>query len=166
MRTEERLRERFFEKVDWSACAAGHECWEWMASKNSKGYGLLKKQGRSYGAHRIAYELFIGPIPQGLCVCHTCDNPPCVNPHHLWVGTHQDNTLDAHQKGRACLTNLKPQRGEKNGCAKLTRIQVDEIRASYRRGYTPTNTIRLSEKYGVSKKAISRIIRNETWRVE
>lgn len=75
-------------------------CWPWMAGKNDNGYGRLRFKGRTTYAHRAAYELAVGVIPEGMFVCHTCDNPPCVNPGHLFVGTALDNNRDRIAKGR------------------------------------------------------------------
>jgi hypothetical protein len=75
-------------------------CWEWQRYRLWTGYGRMTVDGRMTNAHRVAYELFIGPIPPGLIVCHRCDNPPCCNPEHLFTGTWQDNTNDAMAKGR------------------------------------------------------------------
>ncbi len=75
-------------------------CLPWLAIKMSKGYGQIRLNGRMQLAHRVIYELVVGPIPDGLCVLHRCDNPPCVNPEHLFTGTPQDNTDDSMRKGR------------------------------------------------------------------
>lgn len=75
-------------------------CWEWQKAKDQDGYGFIRYDGRLMHASRASYLLFIGPIPDGMEVCHTCDNPPCVRPDHLFVGTRQDNALDAVGKGR------------------------------------------------------------------
>lgn len=75
-------------------------CWEWQSGRVPDGYGDLSVDGKHYSAHRLAWELWNGAVPAGLCVLHTCDNPPCVNPAHLWLGTKSDNLQDAYDKGR------------------------------------------------------------------
>ena len=93
------LRERFENK--YTACPMSG-CWLWMDAPHPDfGYGCINVPGRGViKAHRVAWELFVGPIPEGLFVCHHCDTPPCVNPAHLFLGTHQDNMRDMHAKGR------------------------------------------------------------------
>ena len=76
------------------------DCWEWQASINNVGYGLIRDEGKMRSTHRVSYEEHIGPIPHGMCVCHVCDNPRCINPDHLWVGTMLDNMRDMIKKGR------------------------------------------------------------------
>jgi hypothetical protein len=75
-------------------------CWLWTQSVKSYGYGQVQSRGVNYHAHRLAYALFVGPIPRGMFVCHVCDTPLCVNPAHLFLGTHSDNMRDARTKGR------------------------------------------------------------------
>lgn len=93
--TEEELRERFWQRVRVTG-----RCWEWQGARCIKGYGKLWARGRHYKAHRLAYELAWDDIPPGMQVMHACDNPPCVNPAHLRVGTARDNTHDMIRKGR------------------------------------------------------------------
>lgn len=85
-------------------------CWLWLGVLSPRGYGKLKSRGHSMAAHRASYISFRGPIPGGLCVLHRCDNPPCVNPDHLWLGTNADNSADMVAKGRSA-------RGERHGSA-------------------------------------------------
>ena len=117
-------------------------CWIWQKGKNNRGYGTisLPHQKKAY-AHRVSYEIFKGEIPQGMCVCHKCDVPACVNPEHLFVGSHQDNIRDAWVKGRLPLP--PPRYGEKHHNAAFTAIEVREIRRSTR----PHKE--LAERFGV-----------------
>jgi len=134
-------------------------CWLWKGAlaavgPDGDGYGHLAYQGKHYGAHRLAYELFVGPIPQGLQVCHTCDVRRCVNPAHLFLGTMKDNMADCSAKGRM-------HNGEANGIAKLTEDAVRAIRAEYtgRRG----ELTEFGRRFGVSDGAIRFVVRGQTW---
>lgn len=88
--------QRFFEKVSWTESG----CHEWTAGRFEKGYGVFRNDGRNLRAHRVAYEIAFGPIPDGMLVLHKCDNPACVNPDHLFVGSQKDNMQDMVKKGR------------------------------------------------------------------
>jgi hypothetical protein len=114
---------------------------------------------RTVFAHRIAYELAVGPIPDGMKVLHACDNPPCCNPDHLSVGTQSDNVTDAMQKGR-----MKTKRGSNHKLAKLTEAQVAQIRLAYVPGSSGERSITgLAAKFGVGKSSIHRILHRQTW---
>jgi hypothetical protein len=136
------------------------DCWEWQGSKRN-GYGRMivgsrKDQTRkSKSAHRVSYEIYHGEIPIGMDVCHKCDNPCCVNPNHLFVGTRQDNINDRESKGRN-----KIQYGSKNGRAKLNENQVLEIRKKRNSGM-PFEKI--AKEYGVCKKTIIRAVNGHNW---
>jgi len=146
------IDERFWEKVNKDG---KEECWDWTAYKTADGYGRMGGIGRKIlTAHRVSWELHNGPIPGEMCVCHSCDNPACVNPDHLWLGTHQDNMADRDEKGRHTPTS-----GERNRHAKLTENQVMAIRSEY----PGTGQAELAEKYGVRRKTISKIICRELW---
>ena len=142
-----RLEERFWSKVDKGG---PDECWLWQAATDGWGYGQIKVARKTRGAHRISYEITKGPIPDGMCVCHHCDNASCMNPNHLFLGTQQDNMSDKVQKGRAAT-------GEHNGRAKLTDYEVRQIRASDK-----TQRV-LGLDFGVDQALIGRIKRRQIW---
>lgn len=149
----ERATERFHGNVDKGGDGG---CWVWTGTLNNKGYG---RAGRRY-AHRIAWEMANGPIPPGLFVLHTCDNPPCVNPDHLGVGTAKDNSSDASRKGRL---NGRPNRpkGEQNKSHVLTEDQVRFIRDARAAGESRRF---LAEMFGVSRNEISRVTTRRLWK--
>ncbi len=123
-------------------------CWVWLGTKSDNGYGRLriggKRAGRWHRVHRLMYEEVVGPIPEGLQVCHRCDNPPCVNPEHLFLGTPADNMADKILKGRASTLS-------KRAYSHDIRKQVGEVVA------------RLAQKYGVSEATVRRIASGKGW---
>jgi hypothetical protein len=129
-------------------------CWLWIAGRFAQGYALIAVHRQAKKAHRIAWELFRGPIPPGMLVCHTCDIMHCVNPEHLFLGTHLDNTRDMIAKGRHRFGMA----GERNPRAKLTLDQVREIRSSSENQYV------LAERYGVTQSNISIIQSGVNWK--
>jgi len=152
------IAQRFWPKVD---VRGPDECWPWKAFRMPAGYGQvggeLKPDGtrRMEYTHRVSWELHFGPVPAGMVVCHRCDNPPCVNPKHLFIGTTQDNASDAKAKGRTAL-------GERNGQVKLTDAQVREIRRRHAAGGVTQRS--LAHKFGVQYMQISRIVNHQNRR--
>ena len=148
------LVERFWSKVDKRG---PDDCWEWTAYKAKNGYGTITYDGKKRLAHRVSVYLATGECPPAdKCVCHTCNNPSCVNPAHLYVGTMQDNIND---RERACRGN--PARGEKQGSAKLNDKKVRAIREIYALGNITCR--QLARLYDVSASTIAYIIKNSTW---
>ena len=145
------IEERFWEKVD---IKGPEDCWEWTSSKDKDGYGDFRNNRKERKVHRFSWFLHYGEIPEGLLVCHHCDNPSCVNPTHLFMGTQKDNIQDALAKGRLKSPGLK---GEAHGRAKLTEEQVLSIRTSGR------SEADLARKYNVDRKAIWNIKNHITW---
>jgi hypothetical protein len=150
------LIDRFWSRVDKSG-----DCWVWTAATTNGGYGVIRDTGRNgkiIRAHRLSWELHNGPIPAGIEVCHRCDNPPCVNPAHLFLGTHQDNVTDTVNKGRA--SGGGP-RGSLHHQAKLTEAQVLDIRAVYAAGAASQR--QLARKYNVDRGTIQHIVKRMVW---
>jgi hypothetical protein len=149
------VAERFWAKVDKRG---PDECWDWVGGKGTRGYGSHRRLpcSKPERTNRISYEIHYGKIPAGMFVCHRCDRPECVNPAHLWLGTPADNAADMATKGRAA-----PKSGCLNGRAKLSPVQVQEIKARLRAGVQGRT---LAREFGVSDMAISRIKRGRLWR--
>lgn len=141
--------DRFWSKVDKSG-----ECWTWTASTNPKGYGWFGYGGKLQLAHRVSWQLAYGPIIGELNVLHSCDNPPCVRPDHLFLGTNGDNNADRHAKGRSAGP-----RGEKNGATRLTANDVAYIRSL--RGQVKQKD--LAMYYGMTQAGISHVQTGRSW---
>lgn len=136
-------------------------CWIWLACLNNKGYGLLQSGGYKGYAHRYSYEVAHGKIPQGMHVCHRCDNPACVNPDHLFLGTASENMSDCLRKGRHASQTGKTQyaRGTQAARSKLDPAQVKRIREL--QGIVGQRKI--ARAFGVTKTAIREIHNRRTW---
>ena len=143
---------RFWSKVD-----KGGECWLWTGYRLPSGYGQFTIQRFiKLRAHRFSYELGYGRIPDGLHVCHRCDNPPCVRPDHLFLGTDADNLHDMEQKGRRAATH-----GEQNGNCKLSFSEVVSMRQMYAGG--GVSYLALAQRFGVSQTQVKDIILRRKW---
>lgn len=149
--------ERFLAKF---TNAGPDDCWEWTASQNGAGYGFFwsLEERRKVLAHRYSYEFFVGPIPSGGLILHSCDNPACVNPAHLRVGTYKQNVEDMDIRGRRVTA---PMPGSKNPQAKLTDTQVIALRRDYISG-VPRDV--LSTRYGVSVESLSDYTSGRSWK--
>lgn len=139
-------------------------CWEWTGRRGRGGYGRYEIKDRLYVAHRVAWAVRNGPIPPGLFVCHRCDNPPCVNPDHLFLGTPADNIQDAYRKGRIKPLHCPPERkarGSRIAGSKLSERDVLAIRARRRAG---ASLRELGREFGVCDATISVVSRGLVWR--
>jgi len=144
----------FWNKVDKTSNPNG--CWEWTGYIMPDGYGRFNFQMKGKSAHKCSYTFTYGDIPEGLVVMHICDNPRCVRPCHLKLGTHADNSKDMTDKGRQA-------KGIKNGGGvKLTEQQILEIRNLY--ATTKTSYNKLGLQYNVSKVSIANIINRKLWK--
>lgn len=168
------LPERFWECVNRDG---PHGCWVWTAWRDRHGYGHIFRGGHRHAgsvrAHRFSWELHYGAIPNGLHVLHHCDNPPCVRPDHLWLGTQRDNNEDRHNKGRSrggsrpvvTWQQQHPERilrGVQIATAKLTDARVLEMRRRYAAGGVSYKT--LARENGISKATCAEILTGKIWR--
>jgi len=148
------LEERFWEKVK---IGTENECWEWQSTTGHYGYGIFRLQKKYKYAHRLAWSFTNGKIPNELWVLYKCDNPPCVNPNHLFLGNAKDNAQDRTRKGRNSNQN-----GELGNNSRLTNEQILEIRKTYKE--TLTSQEELAAKYGISQSQISNIVLGKEWK--
>jgi len=161
-RTE--LKIRFWEKVDkkaarifWPNVQMGDRCWLWTGAKLQHGYGMIGRGGKRGGyllAHRASWEIHFGAIPSRLLVCHHCDNPSCVNPAHLFLASHRENSADAVQKGRLSVGEHRPQ-------SKLNDVAVASIRRRAAQGETNRE---IAQDYNVSAVTIHAVVHRKTWK--
>lgn len=162
MITDIEVINRFMNKIQVT-----DSCWLWTAATYPVGYGIFKYNGKTYGAHRISYLIHNGDIPAGLFVCHTCDNRLCVNPDHLFLGTHSDNMKDAGNKGRLysqqadCRTNYSFKEGDISSYRKFSVEEIISIREKLCCG---VRLCRLAEEYGVCRQTIGLIRDRKTYK--
>lgn len=154
-----------------AAILTGSGCWEWRGAKFQSGYGMIVVNGKQKRAHRVMFECAKGPIPVGLLVRHTCDNPACINPAHLCLGTNADNSADMVQRGRQAKGDRSAMRrvevrarmstlmaGENSSFARLSWDKVSMIRKD-RRSHSE-----IAKDYGVSQPTITRVKNRNTWK--
>ena len=158
MKTPANLAQSFWPR---GATEAPDNCWAWLGQLNDRGYGVTQVGGRlglNTRASRIGFALWHGvtlETIEGLEVCHTCDNPKCVNPNHLFIGTHADNVADMVAKGRQA-------RGIKNGSAKLTWPLAREIRALHKTGVYKQK--QLCQRFGITQGTLNPLLNQKTWK--
>lgn len=155
--TETPIEKRFFlnfKKTD------NFLCWLWLGYKDANGYGIIGQKNKSYKAHRVSWEINNQKkIPDGMYVCHKCDNPSCVNPSHLFLGTPNDNVQDMMKKGRY-VSGGKPNKGQKNGRALLTNKQAREIISLS----SKMKVKDIAKKFSISICQASKIINKKAWK--
>jgi hypothetical protein len=147
----------------WNKVKKSDGCWEWTGHTGSKGYGRFRVNNKFYGAHRFSWMLTNGEIPKGIFVCHQCDNPSCVRPSHLFLGTPKDNTQDMiRKKRRKQIYGVRVSNpGEKNPRAKLNWVIVNRLREEYIPKYGAL--IGLARKYGLDESIVGDVVRYRCW---
>lgn len=146
------LTERFWEKVDKGAL---DDCWMWKGSKDIRGYGVIRTNQKPYSAHCVCYELCHGSIPKGMFICHKCDNPGCVNPAHLWLGTPAENNRD-----RAVKERNNHVKGEDHPSTTLTESDIVTIRNLSENGVAQRA---IARQYGIHQSSVWGIVHRKTW---
>lgn len=155
---DEIILQRFLSKVDRT-----DSCWIWFGATQYSGYGRFWNGTKVTGAHQFSYKTYRGNIDKGFVVMHSCDNPSCVNPDHLNVGTVKDNLQDMHKKKRNRKLDTYTSGANHHG-AKLTKDQVIEARLLYKQG--GETWISLANKYNVSKRCMGGVLKNQTYKYE
>lgn len=155
------VEDRFWPKVDKRG---EDECWPWLGGKDRDAYGtfflrLDNNKYRGEGAHRVSYRLAYGDFDANLHVLHRCDNPPCVNPKHLFLGTNLDNIIDRNAKGRR---RINWPRGDAHGGRKVCEADVREMRRAWSAG--EKKQVELAAIYKITRRQVNDIIRNRSWR--
>jgi len=153
------IEQKFWAKVDRKDES---ECWGWRGSRSQKGYGRIQLYGQKIAAHRLSYMLNHGDIASDKVILHRCDNPSCVNPQHLEVGTVRDNNLDAFSKGRNKYVGAYVKSGEGNHKAVLTEVQAREIKRLYGAGGYSQG--QLAKRFNVSRGCVWGIVSGSTWK--
>jgi len=161
MTNKEVIKSRLLSKVVKNQSTG---CWEWIGGKTKFGYGRMGIDDRTYSTHRVSYHLFIGAIPEGMCVCHKCDNPACVNPDHLFLGTQSDNMKDAYKKGRVKFDEISKTNQYKKGHKAYNRILPDslviEIKRMIKLGISPSD---IARKLNVKRQVVADIKRGQAY---
>jgi hypothetical protein len=147
-----RREDRFWKKVDKSG-----ECWIWTGCVDVTGYGVVGVNAYPMKSHRFSWVITNGPVPDGLFVLHKCDNRVCVNPDHLFLGTHQDNMADRDKKGRQI-------HGERHASSKLTELQVADIRRRYVKGCRVNGIRPIARELGMSRSSVRSAIMGSSWK--
>jgi hypothetical protein len=146
----------------WQYVNKTDSCWLWTGATRDFGYGVINMggaHGKAECSHRLSWIIHNGDIPSGMCICHKCDNPLCVNPNHLFLGTRSDNNKDMQSKGR--YDKIKRPKGEKHGRSKLTNEQVFSLRQDRKSGMVYRE---LSQKYNISIASAQRIAIGKDWK--
>jgi hypothetical protein len=159
--TQEEIIERF-----WSQVRKGDGCWEWQSGRFSSGYGQYRVGKKKVRTHRFAWEISNGSILVGMHVCHRCDNPICVRPDHLFLGTPLENMQDRDRKGRRVQGRITPGAlaGENNPAAKITRQIAEQIRVEFGSKPQPSKAS-IARKYKISQSQVRNIIEGRSWNV-
>lgn len=147
----------------WRMVHKTEDCWLWTGAKKEWGHGVINSggRGRAIRVSRLSWSLHYGEIPEGLLVCHKCDNPTCVRPEHLFLGTHADNMTDCKNKGRYDRT--KRPRGEGHGMSKLTEQEVRAIRKLFSEHERRPTLKDAASKFGISLQSVHRIVTRKNW---